>query len=152
VQSLGKVSNYTITVKNPELKAIPTATVNVGAFSGKTNIKGDAILDIPTSIKQTDNQVPIKAYVKQNYPNPAGNETTINFGIKETQNITATFYNILGQKVFSETYQNVKPGHHAINIKSIGGLANGIYVSQIQGKDFNEIKKILHFKEAMQST
>jgi len=65
-----------------------------------------------------------------NYPNPFNTTTTIRFGLSKQSTIILTIYNILGQKVFEISEENLPAGNHTFNFNA-SNLISGIYIYKI---------------------
>jgi hypothetical protein len=94
-----------------------------------------------------------KYYITQNFPNPVANQTTISFGLPNTQiqNPQLKVYNLLGQLVSSYDIDNPKIGDNAFvwNGKDNGGndIPNGVYFYRLETDTYqSEIKKLILLK------
>ncbi|GAB4290402.1 MAG: hypothetical protein Kow0098_08980 [Ignavibacteriaceae bacterium] len=83
---------------------------------------------------------PLEFRLSQNYPNPFNPETRFEFTTPEPGNYTLRIFNILGEEVFSNTY-DLPRGEHAFNISGLG--AAGVYIYNITGKEASESKKMI---------
>lgn len=117
---------------------------------------------IPTNV--SNNAEPVfKFSLEQNYPNPFNPSTTIRYSIpdviairqlpeKQSQLVTLTVYDVLGNKVATLVNEEQSAGNYAIDFNATG-LSSGIYfyqllVSALQSKEgqagnFVETKKML---------
>jgi hypothetical protein len=82
--------------------------------------------------------LPTSITLSHNYPNPFRDDTNVEIGIPEAQTITATVYNILGQRVASEQLP-VAGGYYTLNL-SLGHLPTGVYFLRIDGRESQAIK------------
>jgi hypothetical protein len=75
------------------------------------------------------------------YPNPTNGEVTLNYGIKETTNLTVTLSNINGQVIFTEqSKQNEGIYNHIFNLSQ---YSKGIYFLNIITDKENIVKKVV---------
>jgi hypothetical protein len=91
----------------------------------------------------------------QNYPNPFNPTTRIEFSLPIAMDVELTVFNILGQQVSTLINDQRSAGNHSVlwNANDLNGmkLSSGIYfymlkASGIDGKEFQEIKKMLLLK------
>lgn len=84
--------------------------------------------------------------LQQNYPNPFGSETEINFHIHETLTVKIKIFNILGQEINELADRKYIKGSHSIkwNGRDHNGrkVSTGIYFYQIQSGDLSQAKKM----------
>ena len=74
------------------------------------------------------------------YPNPASTELSLEIKVKYTIPVTIEFFNLLGLKVFSASY-DVSSGRRDINIP-VGQLPNGVYfIRLLQNGQFIDTQK-----------
>jgi len=105
--------------------------------SAYTSINGIATLSGVTSVREPVG-LPTSITLSHNYPNPFSDDTNVEIGIPEAQTITATVYNILGQRVASEQLP-VAGGYYTLNL-SLGHLPTGVYFLRIDGRESQAIK------------
>jgi uncharacterized protein (TIGR02145 family) len=105
--------------------------------SAYTNINGIATLPGITSVREPEG-LPTSLSLSHNYPNPFRDDTNVEIGIPEAQTITATVYNILGQRVASEQLP-VSSGYYTLNL-SLGHLPTGVYFLRIDGRGSQAVK------------
>jgi hypothetical protein len=100
----------------------------------------------PTSVYTNDNKVGIRSFeLNQNYPNPFNPTTQISYSIPQNSYITLKVYNILGQEVMTLFEGVRKPGNYSVTF--IGkGLSSGVYLYQLETKNFVETKKLILLK------
>ena len=75
----------------------------------------------------SSNSQSITSSVHQNYPNPFGNETCINFSVPFHQHVRMTMSNVLGEQLQPLVDEDMDAGTHELTIKG-SDLSNGIYV------------------------
>jgi hypothetical protein len=127
--------NYT---ENP-LESVLVSVLRNGVVidSAYTDVNGIAMLSGITSVREPDG-LPTSITLSHNYPNPFSDDTNVEFGIPEAQTITATVYNILGQRIVSERLP-VAGGYYTLNL-SLGHLPTGVYFLRIKGRESQAIK------------
>lgn len=76
--------------------------------------------------------------LKQNYPNPYVNETTIPFHLTNASDVQIDLWDLSGKRVATVTRDNMAPGEQEIVIypKSLG-LARGSYIYQLEVRNSN---------------
>jgi len=92
-------------------------------------------------------RVPEKFTLKQNYPNPFNSETTIEYGLPITSEVSLKIFNILGQEVRKLAYVSQKAGSYRVvwDGRDNQGqeVASGIYFYGISANKFNKIQKMI---------
>ncbi len=87
-------------------------------------------------------ELPSITLLKPAYPNPFNPTTTIAFDIKEGEKGTLTIFNVKGQKVISEKFNE---GRHAYKWSPIK-QASGVYLYKLQTESYSKISKMLMLK------
>lgn len=84
--------------------------------------------------------------LQQNYPNPFGSETEINFQVPHNINVKVKIFNILGQEINELADRKFAKGKHSLkwNGRDYNGrkVSNGIYFYQIQSGDLSQARKM----------
>ncbi|HHE39302.1 MAG TPA: T9SS type A sorting domain-containing protein [Candidatus Cloacimonetes bacterium] len=80
--------------------------------------------------------------IKNIYPNPFSQQTTIKFNIKETETAVLSIYNIKGQRLLSNNFQ---AGTHEYLWNAIN-YASGIYFVKLQTRNYFKTGKMLLVK------
>jgi len=107
--------------------------------SSYTGVDGKAQLtDTPTGVKETKSGLPNTFVVSENYPNPFTGETRVDFSISESQTVGADVFNIVGQRVMSQTLP-LSAGYYTMNL-SLPHLSTGIYFLRFRGMEQQAIK------------
>ena len=96
---------------------------------------------IPTSV-ETENTVVDNYYLEQNYPNPFNPSTIINYGLKKSDNVEITVYNVLGNKVATLVNGYKSAGMHSVDFNA-ANLASGIYFYKIVTPGFIQTQKMI---------
>ncbi len=103
-------------------------------------------LDNITAIDSKGNIIPEKFKVYQNYPNPFNPSTTIEYQLDKPGNVKLEIYNILGQKVYEESKENVSSGINHFKGIDFSKLSSGNYIYRITSGENTEIKKMTLLK------
>ena len=83
--------------------------------------------------------------LKQNYPNPFNPYTTIEFGIPESNFVTLTIYNMLGEQLEVLVNEALSAGDYKANWIA-EELPSGIYVYKLVTGNYMESKKMILLK------
>lgn len=107
--------------------------------------KNEAIIKIRNlleSILDIEPTVPLSYELEQNFPNPFNPSTTIRFTLPESQVVTLTVYDLMGQEVMTPIKnESFKSGQHAF-ILDASPLSNGIYIYRLQSADWGQSRKL----------
>ncbi len=108
--------------------------------------------DLPTieltivGIEKSGNTIPNNFFLNQNYPNPFNPTTTIEFGIKETSEITLSLYSITGELVSNLISNKIyNPGTYKTTLNA-ENLASGTYIYQLTDGKVTISKKMIFLK------
>jgi|GEM_PF-1023460 len=117
-------------------RPIPSAQVTLwgdGAEIGtaQTDGQGIATFALPTGADESPD-LPRALSLSPNYPNPFLDETRVDMAVPEEQVLTATVFNILGQRVATQQLP-VQAGYHTLTM-SLGHLATGVYFLRVDGR------------------
>lgn len=82
--------------------------------------------------------------VKQNYPNPYNNTTTINYSITKPGDVSLRITDITGREVFSQDYGKINQGEHTIQLNATM-LRPGIYFYSVTSSGFTITKKMAEY-------
>ena len=85
------------------------------------------------------------ALVPQNFklhPNPASENSVIEFSLPAATRLSIKIYNIRGQEIATLAEKHFTGGHHVLPMK-IHGLANGVYFIRFRGENFSRIFKFI---------
>ncbi|TVQ69215.1 MAG: T9SS C-terminal target domain-containing protein [Balneolaceae bacterium] len=99
--------------------------------TAQTDSRGIATFALPTGAGEPP-ELPGALTLSPNYPNPFLDETRVDITVPEEQTITATVYNILGQRVATQQLP-VQAGYHTLTL-SLGHLATGVYFLRVDGR------------------
>ncbi|MBD3287813.1 T9SS type A sorting domain-containing protein [candidate division KSB1 bacterium] len=105
---------------------------------------------ISTDVASQPTETPKEYQLSQNYPNPFNPTTTIKYGIKNTDHVKLTVFNMLGQKIKTLVNENVKAGSHQVTWNGTNELgqkvSNGIYFYRLESGKFSQTMKMLLLK------
>ncbi len=90
-------------------------------------------------------EVPSDYSLMQNYPNPFNPTTQIKFGLKKSQNVKITVYNLMGEEVRQLVNNQLNAGIHYISFDA-SGLASGVYIYRLISEDFTSTKRMILLK------
>lgn len=101
-----------------------------------SNVVGQARFEIILSAdspQKTQEQVNKPVSLAPNYPNPFRNQTNIEFNLKESNEVSLTVWNIVGQKV-ATIYdgQTLSAGKHVSMWNAASSLPSGIYILKLE--------------------
>ena len=84
----------------------------------------------------------VQFLLKQNYPNPAGTSTTIQFEVKESSFIKLELYDESGRKISTLAEGRRTPGSYDIVIDN-SKLANGLYYYRLSTNEKSDLRRML---------
>jgi hypothetical protein len=90
-------------------------------------------------------EIPDEYSLEQNYPNPFNPTTQIKFGLKKSQNVKITVYNLMGEEVRQLVNNQLNAGIHYISFDA-SGLASGVYIYRLISEDFTSTKRMILLK------
>jgi hypothetical protein len=94
--------------------------------------------------------IPTEFALHENYPNPFNPTTTLRFDLPEVSDATVTIYNMLGQKVRTFNMNDTPAGYHSIKWNATNDYGEqvgaGVYLYQLQAKDFVKTRKMVLLK------
>ena len=106
----------------------------------------DTVSTIVTGIEPGDN-LPQEFSLSQNYPNPFNPETSIQYGLKESAQVTLAIYNVLGQLVRVLVNENQTAGFKTViwdgNDNHGKKAGSGIYIYKIEAAAFSKSMKMV---------
>ena len=86
------------------------------------------------------NEVKVNTFDMSVYPNPAANEFSVNFILKEQGDYTIQMSNLSGQIVYTE-HTPLQKGFNALHLSS-GNLPNGLYILKVSGANQIATRKV----------
>ena len=104
----------------------------------------------PTDNEDLVEVIPTVNFLGSNYPNPFNPTTTIQFGLKEAQNVKITIYNTRGQTVKHLVNGVMPAGTHKIvwdgRDNNNQGIASGMYFYRMETPDYSKTNKAILMK------
>ena len=99
--------------------------------------------DVPTEIESATGKLPGRFAVSENYPNPFNANTTLRYSMPETNQITLSIYNLLGQRVATVFEAVQEAGEHSVTWDA-SDFPSGVYFARLEagGKSEN-VKMVL---------
>jgi len=98
-----------------------------------------------TSNKTMNDLEPSEFYLSQNYPNPFKERTTIKFCVAYKTKVKLKVFNAEGEMIKILLDEEKEAGTYEVECNA-SGLAEGIYIYQLQAGDFLSRKKMLMMK------
>lgn len=98
-----------------------------------------------TEVEITDNKVPEKLHLEQNFPNPFNPTTTINYSIPTNRHVNITLYDILGNRIKTLIDEKKMAGYHSVLLDAFG-LPSGVYFYKLSAENFSLTKKCILVK------
>ena len=84
-----------------------------------------------TGISNTQMPVDKGINLKQNYPNPFGGSTVIDFSVDETSFVSLKVYNIMGEEVALLMNEKLAPGNYSVTWDAQSNLPPGTYFCRL---------------------
>jgi len=116
-------------------------------YSTLTDTLGNYQIEIVTSVKSGNNNLPSKFELEQNYPNPFSNTTEIPYNLKSQSVAQVTIYDILGRVVRRFSAEPQTAGLHGIiwnGRNNFGAIAApGVYFYRLQVNGESLVKKMV---------
>ena len=100
---------------------------------------------IPTAIAGQPALIPKEFDLYQNYPNPFNPNTTIQFDLPKTSEVTLKIFNILGEEVATLVSNRLSAGSYSYEWDA-SNLASGVYLYRLQAGDFVKTQKMVLIK------
>jgi len=92
-----------------------------------------------------DPNLPKVYALAQNFPNPAGRNTTIKYQLPKSSPVRLRVYNIAGQLVEQRDLGTQAPGYYSVKWDA-SGVANGVYLYKLNAGSFQSVKKMTVLK------
>jgi len=96
-------------------------------------------------VTSLENDKPIKPneiYLNQNYPNPFNASTTINYTLRNTNNVGLTVFDINGKVVKTLVNQIQSPGEYSVPFDATN-LASGIYIYNFKSGSIEQSRRMI---------
>ena len=114
------------------------------AYAGSNIAAGEFSIGV-SSIDNSDNIIPSKYSLEQNFPNPFNPMTTINFSIPKEGLVMLKIYNTIGEEIETLVSEIKQAGNYNVNFDA-SSLSSGIYFYRIHTDSFVETKKMILMK------
>ena len=98
-----------------------------------------------TDVKKDETGIPLVYALNQNYPNPFNPSTKISFSLTDTEYVSLSVYNSLGQKVEDLVSKELNSGNYIIDFNG-SKLSSGIYFYRLTTEKFTDVKKMMLLK------
>ncbi len=98
-----------------------------------------------TDVEEIKAEQPTSFALNQNYPNPFNPSTSIEFSLKNRQNISLSVYDILGRKISVLAHGEFSQGNHRIHFDG-KDLSSGIYIYTLSTQSGSLSKSMLLLK------
>ena len=104
------------------------------------SIRVKAAVTMPSSVEQSENQIPKRYEMAQNHPNPFNPQTKISFDLPKATDVKISVYNLKGEKVKDLFIGNKSAGHHTV-IWDASPYTSGTYLIKIETPEFGKIRR-----------
>lgn len=115
------------------------------------NLDGSSILHGPISLlsqpieAEDAPQLPSQAGLKPIYPNPFNPHAILSWNIQRSGDVTLRVYNLKGQKIHSQYWQDMIPGQHQYGFDG-SNLSSGVYLFVLDTLDGRFLRKAVLMK------
>lgn len=106
---------------------------------------GNLLLGVPTSAGTGESTIPGSFYVDQNYPNPFNPATVIRYGLPTASHVSASVFNMLGQKVATVFEGRKEAGTHELRFNA-SNLPSGVYLLRVQAGGHATVQRMVLMK------
>lgn len=111
-----------------------------------TNLSALPIGTFVSNEEEFEQERPTRVHLNQNYPNPFNPTTVLSFELPQTDVVSLTVFNMLGQKMMDLiTNTRMNSGLHSIEF-SAQDLPSGIYLYRLSTSNFTEVKRMTLIK------
>ena len=104
----------------------------------------------PTNRINPHSAVPSSYTILRNWPNPFNSATRIEFSIDHSKWAEVKIYNLLGQEVFTRSFENLTPGKYSLvwNGRDFNNVsvASGVYFCQLAMQGGSKVTKLVLMK------
>ncbi|MEZ5027034.1 MAG: T9SS type A sorting domain-containing protein [Chitinophagales bacterium] len=139
----GGTAPYTFLLNNSTELTVPKITdLNAGNYNLKVTDKNQCSesktfsLDAVSPVNETEMQFDALNV----YPNPARDNVNINFSLKDYKDVKVELYNLAGQTVYYNEFNNIKDQQTSIDLSQ---LMSGTYLLKFQLPEGNTFRKIV---------
>jgi hypothetical protein len=92
-----------------------------------------------------EDELPLRTYFGQNFPNPFNPVTTIGYSLATPARVTIKVYDVSGREVRTLVDTDMEPGRYQETLDA-AGLAGGVYFARMTAGDYTETKKLVLLK------
>jgi flagellar hook assembly protein FlgD len=89
-------------------------------------------------------------YLEQNYPNPFNSDTIIQFNIPNSDEVTLSIYDVMGQRICTLVDDNLIAGNYSVSWNGKNDIGNslpsGIYFYRIETGNYADVKRMILLK------
>jgi len=150
--------SYTLFVDAPgftsssSVLASPTYGMDVKGTPQGASGMNFSLSSVATSVEQDQSSalVPSQYALEQNYPNPFNPTTQILFSLPNSERVSLTIYNLIGQKIATLVDGTMAAGSHVVtwNGRDSRGmqLPSGVYFYRLESPGFSAARRMLMLK------
>jgi hypothetical protein len=91
------------------------------------------------------NEIPVYAFLSNNYPNPFNPTTKIDYAVPGNSFVTLKIYDNLGREVSTLINEMKSAGKYSIDFNA-NNLASGVYYYKLTTENFSDVKKMILVK------
>jgi len=116
------------------------ATVDRG-HAGRWNFAPNKGVVVKLATGIVNNEIPVRFYLSQNFPNPFNPVTKINYGVAKATNVSVKVFDLLGKEVATLVNEYQASGNYFTTFDATL-YPTGIYYYRINAGDFSEVRKM----------
>ena len=123
---------------------IYSVSLTVFNFNVQNQITKQNYIDVQdaTSLENDKPTKPNEVYLGQNYPNPFNASTTINYTLRNMDNVKLSVFDITGKLVKTLVNQTQNPGSYSVSFDA-SNLASGIYIYKLKSGSFEQSRRMI---------
>ena len=111
-----------------------------------TNLSDVPVDNVVSNEEEFEQERPTGIHLNQNYPNPFNPTTVLSFELSQTDVVSLSVFNMLGQKVMDLiTNTKMSSGLHSFTFDA-QDLPSGIYLYRLSTSKFTEVKRMTLIK------
>ena len=129
------------TYLEPEIYSVSLIVFN---FNVQNQIIKQNYIDVQdaTSLENDKPTRPNEIYLGQNYPNPFNASTTINYTLRNMDNVKLSVFDITGKLVKTLVNQTQNPGSYSVSFDA-SNLASGTYIYKLKSGSFEQSRRMI---------
>jgi len=108
-----------------------------------TDAEIQELFEINTDLKKIKPKKLNQYQLSQNYPNPFNPNTSIEFDLPKTSEVTLKIFNILGEEVATLVSDKLSAGNYTYEWSRPAGIASGLYLYRLQAGDYVVTRKMI---------